>query len=366
MADRLLVSTHKGLFPFQRVGSDRWKAEQPAFLGEDVTLTLLDRRSGRLHAALNLGHFGVKRQISDDGGNTWIEASVPAYDEHDQVITGDGKDPQPAALKLIWALEAGGEDQPGRLWAGTAPGGLFRSDDDGETWTLVRSLWDRDERKHWFGGGYDWPAIHSICVDPNNSRSIRLAISCGGAWLSNDDGETWTIGTGMKADFMPPDRVDDPNIQDAHRMVQCPSAPEHMWVQHHCGIFRSTDAGKTWNQITAAQPSAFGFAVAVHPEQPGTAWFVPAVKDACRVPVDGRFVVTRTRDGGESFDVLSEGLPTPPAWDLVFRHGLAIDETGEELAMGSTTGGLWFSTNQGDTWQCLSEHLPPVNAVCFA
>lgn len=206
MADRLLVSTHKGLFPFQRVGSDRWKAEQPAFLGEDVTLTLLDRRSGRLHAALNLGHFGVKRHISDDGGNTWTEASVPAYDEHDQVITGDGKDPQPAALKLIWALEAGGEDQPGRLWAGTAPGGLFRSDDDGETWTLVRSLWDRDERKHWFGGGYDWPAIHSICVDPNNSRSIRLAISCGGAWLSDDDGETWTIGTGMKADFMPPDR----------------------------------------------------------------------------------------------------------------------------------------------------------------
>lgn len=137
-------------------------------------------------------------------------------------------------------------------------------------------------------------------------------------------------------------------------------------MQHHCGIFRSTDAGRTWNQITAAQPSAFGFAVAVHPEHPRTAWFVPAVKDACRVPVDGRFVVTRTRDGGESFDVLSEGLPTPPAWDLVFRHGLAIDETGEELAMGSTTGGLWFSANQADTWQCLSEHLPPVNAVCFA
>lgn len=112
MADRLLVSTHKGLFTFRRLGSDRWEAERPAFLGEDVTLTLLDRRSGRLHAALNLGHFGVKRHISDDGGNTWIEASVPAYDEHDQVITGDGKDPQPAALKLIWALEAGGEDQP--------------------------------------------------------------------------------------------------------------------------------------------------------------------------------------------------------------------------------------------------------------
>ncbi len=364
MADRLLVSTRKGLFAFVRQGGG-WVLRRKAFLGENVTLTLA--HSSGWYAALNHGHFGVKLRHSADEGETWEERAVPAYPAHETFVPGDGKPAIPASLKLIWALEAGGTDQPGRLWAGTMPGGLFRSDDGGRSWDLVRGLWDRPERAKWFGGGADVPGIHSICVDPRDSRSLRVGVSCGGVWLSEDGGENWSLtGEGMFADFMPPELRNDPAIQDPHRMVQCPSSPDHLWVQHHNGVFRSIDGARSWREVPDVPPSVFGFGVAVHPQEPNTAWFVPAIKDETRIPVDGRLVVTRTRDGGQSFTVLREGLPQENAFDLVYRHGLAIDDTGDRLAIGSTTGGLWLSEDQGDSWGLLSAQLPPIYAVCFA
>jgi hypothetical protein len=137
------------------------------------------------------------------------------------------------------------------------------------------------------------------------------------------------------------------------------------WAQHHNGVFRSTDGGMSFQEIKAVAPSKFGFAVAVHPQDANTAWFVPAVKDECRVPVDAELVVARTRDGGKSFSVLRKGLPQESAYDLVYRHGLDVDATGNRLAFGSTTGGLWLSEDQGDSWRCLSTHLPPIHCVRF-
>jgi photosystem II stability/assembly factor-like uncharacterized protein len=148
--------------------------------------------------------------------------------------------------------------------------------------------------------------------------------------------------------------------------VQCPKNPDTLWAQHHNGIFRSTDGASSWHEVPGIPLSKFGFAVAVHPNDPDTAWFVPAVKDERRVPVDGALCVTRTRDGGRSFQTLRKGLPQEHAYDLVYRHGLALDASGNLLAMGSTTGGLWVSEDQGDSWRCLSTHLPPIYAVRFA
>ena len=165
---------------------------------------------------------------------------------------------------------------------------------------------------------------------------------------------------------MPEERRFDPGVQDVHRLVQCRAAPDVLWAQHHNGVFRSTSGGGDWREVANVQPSVFGFAVAVHPREPGTAWFVPAVKDERRYPVDGHLVVARTRDGGRSFDVLRNGLPQADAYDLVYRHGLAIDGSGDRLAFGSTTGGLWTSDDQGDRWQQLSARLPPIHAVTFA
>jgi hypothetical protein len=148
-------------------------------------------------------------------------------------------------------------------------------------------------------------------------------------------------------------------------VVQCAAAPDVLWVQHHNGVFRSNDWADSWHEITSIHPSKFGFVVAVHPGDPDCAWFVPGVKDECRVPVDGKMVVARTRDGGETFDVLRNGLPQQHAYDLVWRHALDIDNTAQCLAFGSTTGNVWFTADQGDTWHQLSGHLPPVYCVRF-
>jgi hypothetical protein len=368
MTQPLWVATRKGLF--QLHARDDWRPSTPSFLGDPVAMTLDDARDGAVYAGLNLGHFGSKLHRSDDRGATWKEVAVPSYGGLPAVTKPAAPDgtqapPELPSLKMLWALEAGGVDQPGRLWAGTLPGGVFRSDDRGESWAICRSLWDDPARAQWFGGGYDWPGVHSVLVDPRNSRHVMIGVSCGGAWVSEDDGDTWTCrATGMRADYMPPDRQGDPVIQDPHRIAQCAAAPDAVWTQHHCGIFRSVDRGRQWASVDNARPSGFGFAVAVHPTRPDTAWFVPAVKDEKRVPVDAKFVVTRTTDGGASFDVFDRGLPAP-SYDLVYRHALDIDATGNVLAMGSTTGGLWISTDGGESWRTVSTALPPVYAVRF-
>jgi hypothetical protein len=349
---RLYVATRKGLF----VVKDGRIAGEPQFPGDPVSALLA--HGDELYAALNLGHFGVKLRRSSNGGETWEEIAAPLYPPQPA-----GEDKTPWKLVQVWCLEAAG----GSLWAGTIPGGLFRSADRGASWTLVESLWNRPERGEWFGGGYDHPGIHSVCIDPRDARRLTVGISCGGVWQTRDGGANWSLAAkGMRADYMPPDRGDDQNAQDPHRVVQCGDHPDVLWAQHHNGIFRSTDAAASWHEVNGQPVSKFGFAVAVHPHDPDTAWFVPAVKDERRIPVDAALCAMRTGDGGRSFQALRRGLPQDHAYDLVYRHGLAVDAGGNRLAMGSTTGALWLSDDQGDAWRCVSTHLPPIYAVRFA
>ncbi|MGA4275957.1 WD40/YVTN/BNR-like repeat-containing protein [Ralstonia nicotianae] len=387
MSDRLLVATRKGLFVLRADGEGGWTLSEPYFVGEPVSMVLPDPRDGALYAALNLGHFGVKLHRRRAGMADWEACAVPVYPPQpaSEMRAADGANaganasasadnasaaaPSPPSppwtLQQIWSLETGGPDEPGVLWAGTIPGGLFRSNDGGDTWVLNRALWDCPERREWFGGGYDAPGIHSVMVDPRDSRHVTIGVSCGGVWQTADGGSTWRVtADGMEADYMPPDRRGDANVQDPHRVVQCAANPDVLWTQHHCAIFRSTDGAAHWQRIEA-QPSSFGFAVAVHPREPDTAWFVPAARDQCRIPADGRLVVTRTRDGGRTFERFSNGLPPAPAYDLVYRHGLAVDDSGARLAMGSTTGALWTSDDGGESWRLVSAHLPPVYCVRF-
>jgi hypothetical protein len=368
MSTRFHVATRKGLFAVECKGSG-WSIERVSFLGDNCTLVMHDPRNSELIAALNHGHFGVKLHRSRDGGATWTEIGSPKYPEKpaDYVpkVPVEGKAAD-WSLKLVWSLAPGGSDEPGVLWCGTLPGGLFQSKDGGGTWELNRPLWDDPLREEWFGGGADFPGIHSVCVDPRDSRHVTLGVSCGGVWSTMDGGQSWQLtGHGMRAEFMPPERQFEPNVQDPHMLAQCRSNPDVVWVQHHNGIFRSTDGARTWSEIKDVNPSVFGFPVAVHPDDSDTAWFVPALKDEKRFPKEGRVVVNRTRDGGKSFETLSRGLPQEHAYDLVYRHALDVDETGERLAFGSTTGSLWVSEDGGDSWRTLSSNLPPIHAVRF-
>jgi hypothetical protein len=371
MSDRFLVATRKGLFTFQQ-GASRvspWTITATAFLGDNVSMVLEDPRDGAIWAALDHGHFGAKLHVSRDGGVTWTETAAPAFParpEGEQEVEPAGGRPIPWTVLRVWSLEAGGDDDPSGLWCGTIPGGLFRSDDRGVSWQLVRPLWDHPKRREWFGGGAEFPGIHSICVEPGNSRRVAVGVSCGGVLVTEDRGLTWNCrADGMRAEYMPPERQFDPYIQDPHRVVRCPADPRCLWASHHNGVFRTTDGAASWQEITVP-PSSFGFAVAVHPTKPETAWFVPAESDQRRIPIEGRVVVSRTRDGGRSFTELTRGLPQRHAYDLAYRHALDIDASGDRLALGTTIGSLWVTVDQGDSWQTAAEHLPPVYAVRWA
>jgi hypothetical protein len=346
---------------------------ETAFLGEPVTMAMHDPRDGTTYAALNLGHFGCKLHRREAGGE-WREVTAPAYptkpDDAPVVREPMRGEEVPWKVQQVWAL-APDYSQPGALWCGTIPGGLFHSSDRGETWTLNMPLWMLPERAKWGGGGYDWPGIHSVVTHPDHPERVMVAVSTGGAWRSDDHGRSWRIASqGMRAEYMPPGQEYDPIVQDAHLMVACAAAPDVLWVQHHNGIFRSVDGGQSWTEVTTAKPSAFGFAVAVHPGDPEVAWFAPAVKDERRIPVEGRLVVSRTRDGGGTFEVLGGGLPGQHAYHLVYRHALAVsggngDGRVPMLAMGSTTGSLWTSADQGEHWTRVSADLPPIYALSW-
>ncbi len=361
---KILIGTRKGLFEIDGQGT-HWHIGQHHFAGDPVTHILIDPRDGSWYAALNLGHFGIKLRKSTDQGTTWQEMAAPAF----PTKPTDGPwadDPTPWSVDLIWSLAAAGADQPGTLWAGCLPAGLFRSDDAGASWTLNQALWLEPRRRGWLGGGYDHAGIHSIVVDPRDSNHVTLAISCGGVWQTRDGGASWALtASGMSASYMPEGSQDEPNIQDVHCLVQCAAQPDVLWVQHHCGLYRSVDSGITWQAIAAPAPSGFGFVVACDPTNPQRAWFIPATSDGQRFPVNGKLVATRTDNGGAKFQSFGQGLPQQHAYHLVYRHALDVTADGQTVAMASTTGGLWVSSDAGDAWLGISHDLPPVAVLRF-
>ena len=214
----MLVATRKGLLQLAHKNGG-WSIARLSFPGIAVTAALHDARDGTLYAMLKHGHFGSKLHRSDDDGQTWAELPAPAF-------------PADAAgaptLFQIWTLETGGAAEPGRLWAGALPAGLFRSDDRGEHWQQVSALWNVPEREKWFGGGYDDAGIHTISPDPRDPSRVFVAISCGGVWDSANAGESWTLrGDGLVAAYMPPELAGQKETQDPHRVARCAAAARH-------------------------------------------------------------------------------------------------------------------------------------------
>lgn len=358
MQSTLLLGTRKGFIAY-RFANNQWRVENVSFEGAPVSIAYADPRTGTWWSCLDYGHWGVKLHRSGDRGKTWEEVTPPAYPEGEEI-----KDGVPAATRYIWAMSHGGKSYPSRLWIGTDPGGLFVSEDAGNNFQLVESLWKHPTRKEgWFGGGRDQPGIHSIVVDPRDEKRIHVGISCAGVFETTDAGQSWEIrNKGMRADFLP-----DPNAEtgyDPHILVASPTNPEILWQQNHCGIFRSTDGAKNWVDIGEPEgPARFGFAMAVADDNAGQAWVAPAHSDEIRAAIRGGLCICRTDDGGKSWKQLRKGLPQENCFDIVYRHALAT--SGDAVAFGTTTGNLFFSPDRGESWQTINNYLPMVHSVQF-
>jgi len=355
---KLLVGTRKGLMEFHK-SNEQWKFHTCHFKAIPVTIVFEDERNGTWWACLDHGHWGVKLNRSTDEGKTWEEISTPKYPEGYEV-----KKDVLAKTEYIWAMSDGGENYPDRLWMGTIPGGLFLSEDGGLTWSLNESLWNHPSRvAHWFGAGFDHPGIHSILVDPRNNDHITVGISVAGVFETWDGGETWNpMNKGLFAEFLP-----DPHVEvghDPHIIASTKNNPDIIWQQNHCGIYNSIDGGKNWNSLSKkGEVAHFGFAIALQESNSKVAYVAPAIADEYRIAVEEALCICRTDDGGKTWKELRNGLPQENCFDLIYRHAMVANEN--EVVFGTTTGNLFYSDNQGEKWEVISNYLPMVYSLIF-
>lgn len=354
----LLAGTSKGLVVYRKVNGN-WEAADIFFRGMPLTLVYVDRRTNTWWAGIVHRHWGQKLHRSADEGKNWTEVKAPKYPETTKLSSGKS-----ATLKKIWTIEQAGSDRPNGLWIGTEPGGLFYSEDNGESFFLVESLWNhpsRSDENQWFGAGRDHPFIHSVVVDPRDSDHVYIAVSCAGVFETRDGGKNWNPqNKGLIAAYLP-----NPNVEvghDPHRMLLCEANPDVLWQQNHCGVFRSTDAGENWANVTDEKGLAnYGFALAVDAENPLRAWTIPAISDLERVAPDLALCVCHTQDGGISWQALRKGLPQKNTFDIVFRH--SFDNCQETMAFGTTNGNLYLSENYGESWKLISNNLARVESI---
>ena len=387
-ANAWMVGSRKGLWFLRRTGPGPtdWAADEPRFLGQQVHQAVQDPRTGTILAAIRTGHLGPTVFRSTDGGATWNEAEQPprfktAEEYADSSLDENDPRKKGRSVNHVFCLAPGHASTPGRWYAGTSGIGLFRSDDDGVTWSAVDGFNDLPELAAWTYNlsemTPDGAKCHSVQVHPEDPDSLLLGLSGGGIFLSRDTGATWTPMNGSVAiDFMPPkeDGSEHETGHDPHDVVIHPADPSRWYHQNHCGSYRLDvdpdlpDAEHRWTRMGDNMPKEvgdIGFPMTCHPRDPDTCWVFPMDGGTVwpRVSPDGRPAAFRTRDGGATWERQDAGLPDR-AWYTVLRQAMAHDGRDPlSLAFATTCGDVWFSGDLGDRWHQIARALPKAWSV---
>ena len=367
----LLVATRKGAWILHGDGErhDRrnWRIDGPHFLGHIISHLLLDPRDGvTLLAAAKTGHLGPTIFRSTDFGRSWKEAArPPAFAPAKNGLAARAVD------HTFW-LTPGHATEPGVWYAGTSPQGLFRSEDGGISWAPFSCVNDDPQYREWMGsekdGTPDGPKMHSIIVDPRDPQHLYFAMSSGGVHESRDGGASFIplvdgmeVVDGFSAKVI--------TFHDPHCVKLCPSNPDRLYQQNHCGIYRLDRPSTRWIRIGRNMPAAVGdvgFPIVVHPRDDNTVWVMPmdGTEVWPRTSPGGKPAVYSTRDGGESWQRLDAGFPADQAWWTVKRQAMTADSEAEVgLYFGTTSGELWMSRNEGQDRHCIARHLPEIYAL---
>ena len=364
----VLIATRKGAWIYQGdAGRRSWRADGPHFLGHIISHVVLDPRDGRtLLAAAKTGHLGPTIFRSTDLGRHWKEAARPPAFPRAQ----DGETAR-AVDHTFW-LTPGHASEPKVWYAGTSPHGLFRSEDGGDSWAPIAGLNDDPQYRKWMGGPQDGtpdgPKLHSIIVDPRDAAHLYIGMSSGGVHESCDGGRSWApLVQGLEV----VEDLDPANItfHDPHCVRLCPSQPDRLYQQNHCGIYRIDRPANDWRRIGKSMPKRvgdIGFPMVVHPRDADTVWVFPMDGTTVwpRTSPQGLPGVYVTRNAGKSWQRLDTGLPDGQAWWTVKRQAMTAD-AGDPVGLyfGTTSGELWASRDEGERWNCIARHLPEIYAV---
>ncbi|HEU0006295.1 MAG TPA: protein kinase [Terriglobia bacterium] len=352
----LLVGTMKGLFLLRSSGRHaRWDIAGPYFHGQATYALAYDSREGRhrLWASTFSELWGTFLRSSDDHGRTWTNPQeAPIRFPADSGAT----------LKNIWQICLGRPEEPNVMYCGVEPAALYESRDDGETWLLVRGLFEHPHRPRWMPG-MGGLALHTILLDPQNPERMHVAISAGGVYATEDSGRTWQArNRGVRVVHMPEKYPEFG--QCVHKIVMHPSRPERLFLQNHWGLYRSDNHGESWQDIAHGVPSDFGYAMALHPHNPDCVYILPIESDEFRCTPEGRLRVYRTRNAGISWEPLTRGLPQKGAYETVLRDAMTTDSLDPAgIYFGTRSGQLYGSTDEGKSWKKILDGLPPVVCV---
>lgn len=364
-ATTLLVTTRKGAWIYRSSDRKAWQVDGPHQFGSIVHHMALDPRDGKtLLMAARTGHLGPAVLRSTDAGRTWTQATQPPA-----FTKGE---PRARAVDHVFWLTPGHASEPGVWYAGTSPQGLFRSEDGGMTWEGVAGYNDHPDQQAWVGGDKDQTPeggkLHSILVDPRDPKHLYIGMSSGGVCESHDRGATWThLNRGVEAEFLP-----DPDAaygHDPHCVVQHPANPDRLWMQNHCGIYKMDRPADRWERIGRAMPPEvgdIGFPIAVHPRNPEQAWVFPMDGTMVwpRTSPGGKPALYVTKDGGASWIRQDGGFPSEQAWWTVKRQCLSTDAHDRVgVYLGTTSGEVWGSTDEGESFSCIARHLPHIYSV---
>lgn len=366
----VLVATRKGAWLFHSDAARKtWKTDGPHFLGHVISHMVLDPRDGKtLLAAAKTGHLGPTVFRSTDMGKTWKEAKQPpAFTK-----AADGE--KGRSVDHSFWLTPAHANEPGVWYAGTSPQGLFRSEDGGVNWTPFSTINDDPQYREWMGtaqdGTPDGPKLHSILIDPRDPKHLYFGMSGGGVHETLDGGKTWKVMIkGMDVvegfGFDPA----QPTFHDPHCLRMCPSNPDRIYQQNHCGIYRIDRPSDTWVRIGKSMPKKvgdIGFPMVVHPRDDDTAWVFPMDGTSVwpRTSPDGKPAVYGTKNGGKTWQRMDTGMPASQAWWTVKRQAMTADKAATTgLYFGTTSGELWLSRDEGKRWSCIARNLPEIYAV---
>jgi len=350
---KLIAGTDKGLLVYSRKDL-KWTLEKIHFMGLPIGYFHNDERSPTWWVAINHKHWGPKLYKSNNEGKSFTEVTAPKFNKGSE-----------QTVKRIWTISHGLSDDQDTFYIGVEPAAIFRTKDNGQSFEELRGLSSHPSRSSWQGGGKgsNNPFLHTILVDEEDQNHLTVGISSAGVFQSYDAGESWEpTNKGLEAFFLPESNVIVGH--DPHALKVPKSNLNVIWQQNHCGIYRSEDKGKSWENVTDKNGLAnYGFAIVQSDSNDRTAWVIPAQSDHMRIPHDGQLAVYQTKNGGESWQPLTNGLPQNGAFDLVLRA--AFDVKASNLAFGSNNGNLYYSSDEGENWEVISQNLSAVRLVSF-
>jgi photosystem II stability/assembly factor-like uncharacterized protein len=346
----LLVGTDKGLFRFTSADRRRWESLGPVLEGLPIYSAAANSVDGTWYAGVSSPFYGPSIRRSRDRGRTW--------DAGGKGLQYDADDAQ--QVTRVWAIRPA---TAARLYAGVEASGLFRSDDGGDTWREVRALRRHPTHDAW-GAGNGGACLHTVVVDPHVPDRLYTACSTGGVYRTDDGGETWRpLNRNIVCRFLPEGEQYPDAGQCVHKVSASSARPGRLWLQNHGGVYRSDDGGESWQDVGHGLPADFGFPIVAHSTDPERAFVIPLGSDGVRWMADRRLAVYGTDDGGSTWRALDTGVPGP-VYTAVLRDAFAGDrEARQGLYFGTTSGTLLASADEGAHWTVVAEHLPRILCV---